>query len=181
MTTPLTPEAQTRERASDERAAMLRWVGLVVALLGGSLALQLSMLGIASGDPSAVAEPDYYRKAVAWDEERAQQARNRELGWTVDVVAGASDAGDHTRALTLLIKDREGRPVEGLAAQVHMFHKARAGSPLDAVLPETAPGRYGERLSLQRVGRWELRLTLTRGSAGAAQRFTLRRDVELTG
>ena len=54
-------------------------MALLVAWAGANIAFVV----ITSRDASFAVEPNYYAKALAWDQTMAQQARNEALGWSV--------------------------------------------------------------------------------------------------
>lgn len=168
----------TAQLASEvERRARRKVVGGVLSLLGGCVALQLSFLFIASSDPSAVAEPNYYAQAVGWEDHQRQEALNQALGWESELSLGSLLQG--RRTLTLQLRDRAGAPLssaQGVSARV--FHKARAGQSYRGQLrPGAAPGTYEAELPLTRPGVWEVRLEVRRGG----ELYTLRRDVLAPG
>jgi nitrogen fixation protein FixH len=161
--------------ASSEAAAARRWVAVVVGLLGFVVCTQTILITHAVGDPSVVAEPDYYRKAVAWDERMAQEERNAELGWrlTLSVRAGAVRG---SREVICELTDAAGEPLPGAQVSLRAFHKARAGEPQSGRLAEAAPGRYAGELPLSRPGLWELRFIVRLED----EVFTARLERELT-
>ncbi|MFN8586373.1 MAG: FixH family protein [Candidatus Eisenbacteria bacterium] len=114
-------------------------------------------------DPNVVAiEPDYYRKAVAWDSTMAQAERDVQLGWRAEVTTGALNAGGTTVAVTLA--DSTGAPLEGAAVRVECIHNADALHHRNADLPAAGAGRYEGRVPLPRAGLWEVRITARRGT-----------------
>ncbi len=54
-------------------------------MIAGALAFHvissLVVVYVATSDPSYAVEDDYYQKAVAWDEKRAQDRTERRSGW----------------------------------------------------------------------------------------------------
>jgi nitrogen fixation protein FixH len=117
---------------------------------------------VATGDPSFAVEPDYYQKALRWDETMAQEARNEDLGWSVAVTfERAARAGEVK--LAARVNDRAGRAIEGARVGVEAFHSARARHVLRATLSPEATGGYSAMLRLDRPGVWELRLRVERG------------------
>lgn len=171
------PQAAEADPQRAETRARRRVVGGVLSLLGGCLILQFSFFYIASSDPSAVAEPDYYAKAVHWEDQQRQAAKNAELGWQSELDLGALEDG--RRLLSLRVSDRDGAPIEGCQViSGRIFHKARAGQSYVAQLrPGAASGTYEAQLPLRRAGVWEARLEVRRGG----EVFTLKRDVVAPG
>jgi hypothetical protein len=114
---------------------------------------------IASGDESFAVERDYYKKAVHWDEARAQQGHNTRLGWTAAVNVERRDRASGHTALALRLLDRSGLPLSDATVTAEVFHNARAAEVVDARFIEQSPGKYGVELPMRRLGIWEVRLT----------------------
>lgn len=124
-------------------------------------------------DPSVyVVEPDYYRKAVAWDSTMAQNAIDQRMGWKFDATVGA--VGGAGADVNATLADSTGAPLGGAEVRLEAIHNLGAADPLHVTLRETAPGTYTAPHALARAGLWELRFDVRRG----AGHFTadLRRD-----
>lgn len=149
------------------------WPVAMAAILGIGVAANVWLIRVASADPSFAVEEDYYQKALRWDEELAQRARNDSLGWTGEPVltTTSSDAG---ATLRVTIRDARGLPVQAGSVRVRAMHIARASDVLEAELAPSPGGGYVTRLPIHRSGLWELRLEAWRG----ADRFTAVRRIE---
>jgi nitrogen fixation protein FixH len=136
------------------------------AAIVGLLALNVAIVGItvyfAQSDPSAAIEPNYYEKAVKWDQTAAQRDASRRLGWNLvlEFEAPASGAGTVTARLT----DRSGAALEGASVEMIAFHNARAGDRRVVRTEEHPGGEYRGGLSIERSGRWHLMVTARRGT-----------------
>ena len=136
------------------------------AIIAGALALHviamMVMVSFATSDDSYAVEPDYYRKALAWDEKRAQDRRNTELGWRLDFVVEPAEPGSNP-VLRVELTDADGAPLTGATVEVEAFANTRRDHILDATLTATPEG-YEATLPMRRNGLWELRFQATRGS-----------------
>jgi hypothetical protein len=135
-------------------------------IIGAALALHvigsLAMVYLATSNPSHAVEPDYYNKALAWDEKREQDRRNVELGWTLDfVVEPATPGNDPTLRATL--SDTTGAPVGDATIGVEAFANVRRDEIVTTTLSPSARG-YESQMPLHRNGRWEFRFRVTRDS-----------------
>ena len=139
------------------------WPIGITALLLATVAGNLMVMRIASSDPAFAVEPDYYRKAVHYDDVMAQQRTNQRLGWQLTAQV---DPIVRTRPTQVTITAREAsmQPLTGATMTVTARFNARANDTLTTVLREEAPGRYVGRLPMGRPGAWELRLDATRDS-----------------
>ena len=137
------------------------WPVGLAALLVGSAGANIALLVITSSDASFAVEPNYYAKALAWDETMAQQARNEALGWSLKLrVDPTGEPGRMTVAVRLT--DSAGAPLEGARIAIEALHNARANQVLAAAL-EPRGLDYATAMPLARPGRWEFRARVTRG------------------
>jgi len=156
-------------------------IGIALVLLTTVVA-NLWVMRVASDDPSFAIEPDYYAKAVQWDSTMAQDARNRQLGWSIVPAIGAFDVRDGAR-LDVRVVDASGADIRDAVVHVSAFAIARSNTRVNVELARTSSG-YGARVPLSYGGEWELRFDVRRGSEhltaikrvdATAGRFTRRR------
>lgn len=142
------------------RVRAVAWPFAMVAVLALTVAANGFMLYEANRGQAAV-EPDYYRKAIGWDETMAQARANAALGWRASVALGANGA------LTVGLSGADGIPIVDATVSIEGFPIAWEDGAFEAVLAPVAGG-YGGTVRLGRPGLHEVRLTVTRG----ADRFT---------
>lgn len=164
------------ETPTESKAPGFRWIAAVVCLLIFTVSTQTYLLSRALSDPSVVAEPDYYQKAVDWDQTRAQRRQNVALGWTLAATASA-DVGPDGRTLTVSLKDQTGQALSGASLRVLAFHKARSANRIPGALLESGEGEYVATLPLLREGLWELRFVVVLND----QQFTHTAELDLVG
>lgn len=141
-------------------------IGVALAL-AAVVVVNIRVAMIAARDPSFAIEPDYYRKAVAWDSAMAQSRANRQLRWTLTQrLAPFTDA--RGAALAVELTDADGAPISDASVTVSALHVARASDISTATLEPSPGGGYTTVLPVHRAGQWELRFEATRG----ADRFT---------
>ncbi len=140
-----------------------RWPAAIVGLIALHAVGMVTVILIATRDPSFAVEPDHYQKALSWDAFSARRRASQALGWQVTAHSDATLDGNRTRALELDIADRDGKPVSGAKAAVLAFPHARGQERLRVDLSEAGSGRYVARAALDRPGIWELRLVAKRG------------------
>lgn len=150
------------------------WPIAVAIILAITVGVNFWVLHLAGSDPSFAVEPDYYRKAVHWDDEMAQQRANAALGWTLAPrIAGIAPDGE--APLVVALTDSSGRPVTGATVRVTALHVARASHTLQAALVPDASDAYRAELPLVRPGWWELHFDVSRGG----ERFTAIRRIDV--
>jgi len=128
----------------------------------------LATVFVATTNPSYAVEEDYYEKALHWDEKRAQDRRNIELGWRIEIEVAPPDAAGGPASLVSVLTAADGGPIDGATVTVEAFHNARAGNILRATLAGRGAGRYAAELPMRWSGVWEFRFVAERGS----ERFT---------
>lgn len=149
------------------------WIGLVIALLGGN-ALAMGVLIAKSGDPSSRVMPDYYQRAVAWDDTVAALQASDELGWTVESRLIATAPG--RARLIVTIRDVAGAPVGGAGVDAEVRHRSR-GEGVALALVERDRGRYEADLAAPGIG---LHVVGVRARSGN-DHYTGQATVELEG
>lgn len=134
-------------------------IALVLLLSAGS---NIAVMLVARNDLSFAIEPDYYQKALHWDEVMEQEQRNLALGWSIDA---RIELGSESRPgrVVILIRDSSGHAVDGAQVQAVAFHNARAAQRLSTTLHEEAPGTYTATLDADRPGLWDVAATAMRG------------------
>lgn len=152
------------------------WPTIVLAVLGGYVAFGLIAARVASHDPNFAIEPDYYRKAVAWDSTLAQARRSAALGWRLTPTLGSISEG--AAPFTVDLRDSTGAVVMDARVSVEARPIAHADDVVRATLTARDDGAYATRLPLGRAGLWELHVDATRG----ADRYetTVRMDASAT-
>jgi nitrogen fixation protein FixH len=119
-------------------------------------------------DRSFAVEPDYYQQSMDWDARMAQQRRNEQLGWQVElsVADQANIFGD--RKFLCHLTDRLGSPLDGAVINLVAFPHARGSDRFSATLTPVGDGCYETTLRITRQGKWEFRLVAER----QGERFT---------
>jgi nitrogen fixation protein FixH len=137
------------------------WPWFVVGALGFTVAVNVVMMIAASSDANgSVVEPDYYRKAVAWDQAMERAAESARLGWRTTATLHRVSA-DSAR-LIVTVTGASAMPLRGARFTAELIHNVDAAHPLRAVLAESAAGRYEALVPLRRTGMWEVRLEARR-------------------
>ena len=137
------------------------WPAVIAGALGLHVVGSLVMVYFATSNESYAVEPDYYRKALAWDEKRAQDRHNAELGWRLDFTVEPATAG-RDPIVRVELSTVDGGPLTDASISVEAFANARRDDVLTAGLTETDAG-YQAAMPMRRDGLWEFRFTVTRG------------------
>lgn len=144
------------------------WPWLVAGLMAVVIGANLVLIYLATSDPSFAVEEDYYQKALAWDDRRAQDLKNSELGWTLDFAVASNRSADGSVTIDAVLRDAEGRSIGDASVRLEAFHNARAAYILRTAMKRSGDGSYRASLPMRRPGLWEFRFEVTRGG----ERFT---------
>lgn len=138
------------------------------ALVIGLLTLQVTMCVfaaiLANSDPTSSVEPDYYRKAVAWDDSARLRRASAALHWKAELSVSDEAALSGERRVLCRLHDSAGAPVEGASVTAEMFHHARASNRHTLIFGALPNGEYATLAPSTLPGLWEFRLTATHGA-----------------
>ncbi len=138
-----------------------RWMFVPVLILGLGVGIAALTVSLAVAGHPVGAEPDYYEKALHWNETKAQLAVNDRLGWTVspELLGGAGGKAH----LKLVVKDKHGVAVPADRAQVEAIPVRVAELRTTVDLDHTDAGTFEIDIPLRISGQWEFRVTIHRG------------------
>jgi hypothetical protein len=138
------------------------WPVGIVAILALTVGANFWIYYVANTDTGIAIEPDYYRKAVAWDSTMAQARDNRAIAWRVTPTLAAFTARDGAD-LRVTLTDSTGAVIPDATVKVSAFYNALAGTVSDTTLVQR-DGGYETRLPVHHKGLWELRFDVRRGA-----------------
>ena len=138
------------------------WPWFIAALLIATVAGQAVMFYAAASDDTMSIEPDYYKKAVAWDSTASLDSISALLHWNAGVtISGAGASGGE---IVVILTDAAGDGVTDAHVKVTAIHNLDGKRHIEAVLDERADGRYAAHLPLDHAGMWEVRVRADRGA-----------------
>ena len=154
-----------------------RWALVPVVLIAGTITFAAFAVRLAMNDRQANAvEPDYYRKAVAWDDWKRQQAQNGALGWVVTPSFEASPVDPRRPRLRLDVADKHAVPIEGATVRAQVVPIRDPDARIDVQLVADPAGGYVADVPLRVGGQWEARVEVDWKGKHYADRF--RRQVQ---
>jgi hypothetical protein len=112
------------------------------------------MAMIAVRDPHFATEPDYYQKAVRWDQTQAQAALNLRLGYVITASPVVSFDAQGQATLELTLSNQRGQPVTGARLVGEAFANAYSGAIVDIVFEEGRAGHYLAKFTVRHAGQW---------------------------
>jgi nitrogen fixation protein FixH len=151
------------------------WPVAIVGVLAVTVGANVVLLYEAHGRDAAAIEPDYYRRALAWDSTLAQRARDLALGWRLEAHLG--EPGPAGTPLTVRLIDADGAPLADATVSVEAIHNAEGARRVRATLRPDHDGVHHALLPLAHRGLWELRFEAVR----RGERFTATVRAETAG
>jgi hypothetical protein len=143
-----------------EKRGSARWALVPVVLLASSFFGVGGMAVVAIRDPNFALEPDYYQKALHWDQVQAQAATNQRFGYIFSAPPSiALDRQGHA-SLELKINARNGRRVTGARVTASGFPNAYSEDISQLHFSERVPGVYTAPITARHVGLWEFRVSM---------------------
>ncbi|MEM1108574.1 MAG: FixH family protein [Planctomycetota bacterium] len=156
----------------------LSWPVIVVMLLGGHATLIITAVTMAVGGTGRGVVPDYYQKAIDYDQHKADLATSARLGWQLTLTPGSLVDADGQRIVSATLIDAQGHAVE--QAEVHLrFVRLVDGQTVDTVLSAHAKrlGVYEAVVHLPEAGWYQADLL----AELETNRFVERQEIKITG
>ena len=141
-----------------------KWITAIVALLTLSVTTSVALAVLANNGMNEII-PQYYERAVHYDDAIDEANKSVSLGWRVR----ATIAGG---VIAVEARDAAGKLVEG---KVHVtgYQRAHASEPIDVDLARATDGTYRATDKASRLGAHDLIITIDRGSDHFVQRASL--------
>ena len=153
----------TTEQA--KRVKRARWPWIIVGLLGGHVTIMVVAVIIATNDRSFAVVPNYYQRAVNWDQTQAQKRASEKLGWHVRVEASNQVDPIGRRAMSFVLTDADGKALDHAVLEIEYFHDSHGDEEKQVKLTPDAtdPSRFTVLLPMRYAGNWEFHFTATAG------------------
>lgn len=142
-----------------------RWPWIIVGLLAAHTTLMIVFVVIATRDKSFSVDPDYYGKAVHWDDLQAQQRASDALGWHAILRPEESTDTNGARTIVLELTDSAGSAIPATAVEATYFHHAHGDQVRKvAFAPSASDARqFAVRAPMSHPGMWEFHVTARAG------------------
>lgn len=143
-------------------------LAILVAFFGVTITVNVTMAVLASRTWSGLVVPNSYVASQNFDEDQAEAARQKALGWTQKL----THSGD---VLLVRLAGRDGAGLSGLKVVVKIGHPVTSQFDRSLTLTETAPGTYESPAALGQ-GIWDADVTAS-GASGETYRLVHRFEV----
>lgn len=121
-----------------------------------------SAQNVTSAFPGTVAN-DFQKQYDQYNHYLARIREQGERGWQVHDGWVEKPLVGQPRLFRISLTDKNGQAVTGARVQVVFLRPADKSRDMQVELPETSPGRYGEPVTLNAPGLWNLMMTISRG------------------
>lgn len=160
-----------KERA--QRTSRWRFLmpAVVLGLLGGHVLFVMTAITLATGDRSFAVVPDYYQKAVDFDERKAALQASATLGWRAEVLPGQAVDAIGQREVVVILRGLDGEAITEAQVSVSGYHFARASDPVAFTCEEVLPGQYVGQARVGREGFWQFEVDARLGGQRFASSF----------
>jgi nitrogen fixation protein FixH len=159
----MNPPTTAPTPAVRKRRGVPLWIVIVVAMLLAHVVMMLGAVVVATSDGNFQVIPDYYRRAVNWDQTRALERASEKLGWAVTLEAEPTMTAGR-RLVTLKLADAAGQPLADASVQASYFHDAHIAAGQVATFVAQNGGVYTATLPMEWEGFWTFELLARRGS-----------------
>ncbi len=139
------------------------WPAIIIALLCMNATIVAITVYFAVSDQSSATEPDYYAKALNFNDVILQRGANARLGWTATSELRPSEDG-RTVELVVRLSDADSNPVSGVSLRAVAFASIRSSQRQSITLSPGVAGEYSAPIHIDRAGVWCLSLTATRSA-----------------
>lgn len=160
----------------DRVPAHIRYPGLVLAFLLGSVLSQVVLFRAAFSGQGLQVEDNYYQRALGWDQAQAQRQRLERAGLTLNVAITPNAIGQ-TITLKVLQDGQAPLNLEGMTLELEGFRPQLAKAQFKSTLAAPQAWAQGVRMNAAMApGVWDLRYTL-KLSDGQTYVLTQRQEV----
>lgn len=129
------------------------WPITIVGMLLMNMAIVGVTLYYATSTRTSDAVPDYYAKALHWDDTARQRSANAAMGWTAAVTIRPRAGGSIVR---MHLTDGAGAPIRTAKIELEMFHQGDPRVKFPVVMAAQGDGWFEGTLGSERFGRWHV-------------------------
>ncbi len=152
------------------------WPYVIVLMLLAHATLIVGTIVYVGGKHDTYVDPDYYAKAVDWDEQREMKEAADKEGWTVAIKTELVDDDPAQRTVELQLLDMHANPIDDALVELVCYHPAELARRIDSVLVyDGDDSMYQSKLPIERPGIWVAELTIQRRGVTAL----LTRDLDV--
>lgn len=136
----------------------------LLAFFGIVIGVNVAFVHVALSSWTGLTDRDSYRTGLSWNRTLERDAAQQALGWitTIETSVGRETGGGRSLGVTLTLRDRDGRPVTGLAVGGEARHPMAEADDRPLGFVEAGAGSYVGRVDLPGSGDWALKLVATR-------------------
>ena len=136
------------------------WPFVIVGMLLFHATLILGTIAVVSARHDLYVEPDYYAKAVDWDNQREMREMAEKMGWAIDIGLQDDAENQSSKSMLVSITDRNNQPIDGALVELEAVHPAYANDRINRVLIGEGQGHYQKTIAINEPGFWKIKLSI---------------------
>lgn len=138
---------------------------MLLAFFGVVIAVNITFVNLALDSWTGLTDHDSYRTGLSWNRTLERDAEQKAMGWSTGIETKAEKTADGAAwklAVTLTLRDRDGKPITGLAVDGRAWHPVLEADDRSLSFSEAGGGVYLGSAVLPGAGDWTLKLALKR-------------------
>ncbi len=176
-TSDLSSQEASTELKINERRARWTWTFIILGLLGSQLSIGVVAVVLAHQGDSKQIIPNYYQRALAWDDSMAAQRESDKLGWRAELQVSEALDAQGERPITIVLRQHDGSPVLGAQGTLRIYHNKFINQAMDLPVSELSSGVYRTTAPMHQKGVWQFALRMQQGDSAP---FIHEREWDLT-
>lgn len=160
-TVPSSPPPEQPPRPRQSR----RWPLIIVAMLVVHVLLMATATVIATHDRSFAVMPNYYEKALKWDQSQADKRASEQLGWKLTMEPSETIDPIGRRTVTFVLVNIDNKPIADATVELSYFHHSHATDVATAKFTTDAQGKATATLPMRFSGFWDINCVATTKTA----------------
>jgi nitrogen fixation protein FixH len=149
---------------SKQRAPGWWYPWLFIGGMGVVVAVNAVLVYFALGSWTGLETDNYYRRGIQYNDAIAAAEVQRARGWQGRLDVAETPAEGRLFDATLTLKDKAGKPLDGVAVRLEAERPTDSAYDAKAPLRPLGQGRYAGRIALALPGQWALRVVAQRDS-----------------
>ena len=145
--------------------AATKWILAIVGLLAANV-LAMVILAVTATTGRSQVIPEYYAKAVAYDDTMDESTRSERLGWLAEATISKA-------SIEVTVMDATSQPLAGARVHVTGYQRAHLADKIDVELADLGGGHYRGALLADRLGVHDLQIVVERAGARYSRRVTV--------
>lgn len=138
------------------------WPLIIVGMLLVHASLIVGTIIYVGGKRDTYVDPDYYAKAIDWDNQREMKELAEKKGWDVSISAIPVGDDQAQRVISVTLTDQQGAAIDDAIVHVVCFNPNEMSNRVSQELDRQGRGVYEHKMPIERPGIWSCSITIQR-------------------